>query len=190
MTTITTSFTIDATISSFDETAFKQSLASSLNVSATDISLVVTAGSLIVDVTVTTSVMSTAVSVSNTLAGFVSDPTLASTQLGVTVTAVTAPASTTTTVSSPPSSTTLVTAGSAQTGDDDSGCNTNCIIGAGVGGGVAVIIMFALLMWMCGKCPCASPCASAEEKPAAYGSSTDSSAEKQVEVEIVKDDKI
>ena len=91
ITIVTFSLDVDADVSSFDELAFRDSLASLLpRVEPTDITLNVTAGSLRVGVRVRAQTEIAGAAVLDSVSNF--DITSLSTALGVTVTRITAPA--------------------------------------------------------------------------------------------------
>ena len=94
-------FVIAGSVHTFNASAFRQSLASSLRVTESTISLNVSAASVRVDTTITTTSASVQAAVESMMGTFASDVTFASAYLGVTVQSATAPQSSISTVAAP-----------------------------------------------------------------------------------------
>ena len=87
-------FVVDATVDTFDADAFRSNLASAIGVSSQDVSLTVSAGSVVVDALIrlgVTLASTNASSVTSALTALAASPAAATAALGVTVTEVTAP---------------------------------------------------------------------------------------------------
>jgi len=106
-------------------------VASTAGVETTYVDIAVTSGSVNMDVSVTVPTGSSTSSISNTLSNTYSDAATTSELLGVTIT------------SSP-----AVTVAYASSLDDDDGVNTGLIVGCAVGGGVALIVIVAVILIM------------------------------------------
>jgi len=103
VTTISASFTIDATLETFEQDVFKISLATVIGVAPSAITLLIAGGSIIVTAQVATTNAEDAATAKETIEFFVARPALASSFLGVTVLDVGMPTSETTFVMlSPP----------------------------------------------------------------------------------------
>ena len=102
--TIEQTFVVAGTVATFDQQAFKSSMATTLDVPMSSIALQVTSASVKVDMAITTTSSAVSSAVSTQLGTFASDPAAASTALGVSVMAVSAPTTQITLVEAPPPS--------------------------------------------------------------------------------------
>jgi hypothetical protein len=165
--TVATTFTVDSTMETFSEDAFKDRLASSFNMPTAAITLTVAAGSVVVQATMVTTDTAHASRVTSVVDSFAATPATASALLGVTVTTVVPPAVTTAFVTtppplSPPSSPpppplppTLPVSGSpllnstvqGQSGGSDSDSD-GAIVGVGIGIGVAGVLLLCVAVFL------------------------------------------
>jgi len=102
VTTISASFTIDATLETFEQDAFKTSLAQVIGVAPSAITLLIASGSIIVTAQIATTNAEDAATAKETIEFFVARPALASSFLGVTVLDVGMPTSKTAFAMLPP----------------------------------------------------------------------------------------
>jgi len=136
VTTVVQRYTIDATVDTFNTTAFTTRLAIVAGVPESSISLLVVSASVLVTATITTANAAQTQGVTNALALVAAaTPAEASALLGVTMVSVEAPTVTVTAVlATPPSS-----PGSGGGGSSDD--NTTIIIAAAAGGGGALVLV-------------------------------------------------